>query len=172
MVIWLTGLSGSGKTTIGKILYRELKPKLSNLVFVDGDTIRDIFLNDLGFDLSSRVTQISRVQNLVRFLEGQGLNVIVSALYSNPLLLRTNREIFSQYFEVYVETPMNVLEARDTKNLYRRSRDGLINNVVGIDIEWTPPQNPDLVVNTTKATPENSALVILKTCRFFNDISI
>ena len=170
MVIWLTGLSGTGKTTIVKILYGILKPQISNLLFIDGDVIRSIFQNDLGFDLPSRILQINRIQELTGFLERQGLVVIVSALYSNPALLSINRKNFLQYFEVFIETPMSVLEERDTKNLYSNSRKGLTSNVVGIDIEWDPPQNPDLIINTTKNSPENSAAIILNSCKYLQDL--
>jgi adenylylsulfate kinase len=107
---------------------------------------------------------------LAGFLERQGLVVIVSALYSNPALLSFNRKNFLQYFEVFIETPMSVLEERDTKNLYSNSRKGLTNNVVGIDIEWDPPQNPDLIINTTKNSPENSVVIILDSCKYLQEL--
>jgi adenylylsulfate kinase len=148
MVIWLCGLSGSGKSTIGNALFQQIKPLMPNLVLVDGDTIRSLFGNDLGFDVKSRIVQINRIQRIVKFLNEQELAVIVTALYSNVELLRHNRENFTRYFEVYVKTPIEILEKRDTKGLYKGARLGDIKDVVGVDIAWSEPKTSDLVANT------------------------
>jgi adenylylsulfate kinase len=142
MVIWLTGLSGSGKTTIANLIYLKLKKKLTSLVLLDGDVIREIFGNDLGHSEPDRKKQISRIQRLTLFLEGHGIPVIVAALYSNQELLQWNRDHFHAYYEIYVSASLEVVEARDTKGLYSSARSGSRIDVVGIDIAWHEPKNP------------------------------
>ena len=110
MIIWITGLSGSGKTTIAKGLINRLKARIKNLVNVDGDIIRDLFGNDLGFDINSRIKQIKRIQKLCMFLQKQNLIVIVSALYSNNDLLIWNRKNFKNYYEIYLEASLDLLK--------------------------------------------------------------
>ena len=161
MVIWLCGLSGSGKTTIGSALFRMLKPLIPGLVIIDGDIIRDLFGNDLGFDLQSRLVQIGRIQRFVKFLNDQDLPVIVAALYSNDELLSRNRNLFKRYFEVYVKAPFEILEERDTKGLYKSIRLGEIVDVVGIDIAWSEPKHPDLVADTEKNSATEIASEII-----------
>ena len=94
MIIWITGLSGSGKTTISKELFKKYKPKIKNLVCVDGDVIRNLYDNDLAYDEKSRIKQIIRVQNLCDYLNQQGLIVLVAALYNNKDLMQWNRKKF------------------------------------------------------------------------------
>ena len=98
MVVWLTGISGAGKTTIAKSIYNFLKPKLKSLVFIDGDVIRDLYGNDLGFSEECRKIQISRVQKITSFLNKQNLPIIVAALYANKSILKWNRNNFPNYF--------------------------------------------------------------------------
>ena len=103
MVIWITGLSGVGKTTLATALYEAMKPGLPALVRIDGDEVRALFGNSLSFAESDRRLQIQRIQSLAAMLDGQGLTVIVAALYAHPELLAWNRDHFSDYFEVYLE---------------------------------------------------------------------
>ncbi len=147
MIIWITGLSGSGKTTIAKGLINRLKARIKNLVNVDGDIIRDLFGNDLGFDINSRIKQIKRIQKLCMFLQKQNLIVIVSALYSNNDLLIWNRKNFKNYYEIYLEASLDLLKTRDVKGLYAKFSKGLEKNIVGIDIPWNTPKLYDLKIN-------------------------
>jgi cytidine diphosphoramidate kinase len=143
MVIWITGMSGSGKTTLAVALRDLVKPTRQHTVLIDGDTIREAFGAGLGYDEPNRVVQINRIQKLAKILNDQDLIVIVAALYSHPDLLKWNRENFSSYTEVYLEASMNLLHKRDQKNLYSMAKSGQTNNVVGIDIPWLAPSNPD-----------------------------
>ena len=148
MIIWFTGLSGSGKTTFSNSLYTSLKNLgLKNVIWLDGDVLRGTLSKDLGYDLKSRISQVKRTQRLVKVLDEQGLTVIVSMLYSNPDLLSWNRDNFESYFEIYIESSIDDLMKRDGKQLYGKAVSGEITDVVGIDIMWQKPLKPDLTVN-------------------------
>ena len=161
MVLWITGLSGAGKTTIANAIHNLLKSSFLQPIFIDGDAVREIFDPQLGFDIASRNIQISRMQRLALFLSKQGFQVIVSALYSSDELLAWNRSNLPGYYEVYVDTQMHVLEKRDTKGLYSKAKLGQIRDVVGVDIPWNPPKNPDLNVDSSGASPSELALKIV-----------
>lgn len=130
MVIWVTGLSGAGKTTLCRAMEAILRPRLPGLVMVDGDAVRALFGHDLDYSEASRVRQIKRLQALAQFLSDQGLAVIVAALYASPELLRWNRDNLQPYFEVYVQAPLDLVRGRDSKGLYG----GDAQDVVGLDI--------------------------------------
>lgn len=163
MVIWLTGLSGSGKSSLCTALYALLKPARPGLVRLDGDEIRAAFGSDLSFKEPDRFRQISRIQRIAKMLADQGLDVLVAALYANPELLAWNRANLPGYFEVYLEAEIDFLMGRDTKALYARARRGEIADVVGVDIPWHAPRNPDLVIaSATAPAPELLARRVLE----------
>ena len=153
MVVWLTGLSGAGKTTIAGAIARAVRPRLSSLVIIDGDVIRDLFGAGLSFDEEARKMQIGRIQRLAHFLAHQNIPVIVSALYSSPVLMDWNREHFPDYFEIYVDTPLETVVARDTKGLYSKAQTGELLNVVGVDIPWHIPVSPDMPTTRSCGQP-------------------
>ena len=148
MLIWVTGLSGSGKSTLCQAVYGQLKEDRPELVLLDGDAIRAVFCNDLGYEEADRVTQIRRIQGLGKELVDQGLSVIVAALYSHPDLLAWNRANVSRYFEVYLRASLDAVNARDSKGLYAGAASGATPHVVGVDIPWREPLSPDLVIDT------------------------
>ena len=148
MVIWVTGLSGAGKTTLCDALWKLLKPNIPELVSLDGDQIRQAFGQGLGYSEEDRVVQIKRIQNLAKMLSDQGLVVLVAALYANSELLKWNRQNLADYYEVYLETSLNVLKCRDSKGLYQGANDGSVRNMVGLDIPWHVPEAPDIIINT------------------------
>jgi adenylylsulfate kinase len=139
MVIWITGLSGAGKTTLATALYEAMKPRLSALVRIDSDEVRALFGNSLGFSEPDRRLQIQRLQSLATMLDGQGLVVIVAALYAHPELLAWNRDHFSDYFEIYLEASMDLVRSRDSKGLYAKAQAGEMADVVGVDVPWAIP---------------------------------
>ena len=147
MIIWITGISGSGKTTIASSLSKKYKSVIRNLVNVDGDIVRELFGNDLMYDTKSRIIQIKRIQRLCLFLESQNLVVIASALYSDSKLMLWNRENFKNYYEIYLEASLDLVKKRDVKGLYKKYEKGLEKNIVGLDIPWHIPQNFDLKIN-------------------------
>lgn len=146
-VIWVTGMSGAGKTTLAQAMLATLKPRCPELVLLDGDTIRAVFGGDLDHTEPSRHKQITRIRRLAGVLAQQGQVVIVAALYSHPALLAENRRMLPGYFEVYLRASMETLRRRDSKGLYAGAAAGEVRDVVGVDIPWHEPSNPDLVVD-------------------------
>ena len=146
MVIWLIGLAGAGKTTIGQELYALLKERRPNVVFLDGDHVRTIMGNDLGHTIEDRRANAWRVCRLCRYLDAQGIDVVCAILSIFPDTQKWNRENYARYFEVYIDVPMDELVARDQKGLYSGALSGKIRDVVGFDIPFQPPQ-ADLVVS-------------------------
>ena len=147
MVIWITGLSGAGKTTVCEMIMSMAKESIPEMVVLDGDVVRDIFDDQLGHTEPDRVRQIKRIQRLTKQLDAQGLVVLVAALYAHPNLLTWNRENFDAYFEVYLDAPLDVVETRDPKGLYAKARSGQMKHVVGLDIPWLAPSNPNLRID-------------------------
>ena len=163
MVIWITGISGSGKTTISLALSAILKPRLPQLILIDGDAVRELYGNDLDHSEASRFVQITRLRNLAHFVSAQGQIAVVAALYSHPELLAENRRLFADYFEVYLQASLDLVEQRDSKGLYAKARSGLMQNVVGLDIPWNPPDKPDMVLSADSGySPHEMAESILR----------
>lgn len=159
MIIWITGLSGAGKTTLSDALAALVKPRLPELVQVDGDVIRGMFGQGLDYSEPSRVVQIKRLQALAGYLSRQNMVVTVAALYAHPDLLAWNRANFPQYFEVYIDAPLDTVRARDAKGLYAKAARGEVKNVVGLDIPWHAPTSPDLMIGANSGeTPAAAAL--------------
>ncbi|MHA1569285.1 MAG: adenylyl-sulfate kinase [Alphaproteobacteria bacterium] len=149
MVIWITGLSGAGKTSLCDALRDRLKAFLPELVLLDGDAVRGLFGNNLGFSEAERKLQIGRIQSLAKMLSDQGLVVLVGALYAHPDLLAWNRENFASYFEIHLDAPLELVTRRDGKGLYAGAADGTTKDVVGIDIPYHAPEAPDLRIDAT-----------------------
>ena len=158
MVIWLVGLSGAGKTTIGREVYALIKKELPNTVFVDGDEVRDVFRHDNqdAYTIAGRRLNSERISALCRWLDRQGINVVCSMLSIFEDHRQENRKAFSRYFEVYIDVTMDDLMTRDYKNLYHEAKEGLRPNVVGFDIPFVPPSNPDWVVKSGNPPVEAS----------------
>ncbi len=153
MIIWITGLSGAGKTTLCEALRTALKPRLPELVVLDGDGVRQAFGGDLGYDEESRVRQFRRLQSIAQLLAQQGLVVLVAAVYQRPELMAWNRANLPGYFEVYLRTSLATVRARDPKGLYRRALAGETRDVVGVDIPYHAPEHPDLTIDADRPEP-------------------
>jgi adenylylsulfate kinase len=150
-LIWITGISGAGKTTIGKALYERLKPVMPALVYLDGDEVRRCFGDDLGFTLEARDANAFRFTRLCRLLCAQGISVVCAANLTSQRFRDWCRAEIPGYFEVFLDVPMEVLTARDPKGLYARALAGETSNVVGIDIPFVPPLTPDLVIDNSRS---------------------
>ena len=146
MVIWLIGLSGCGKTTIGTELYRRLKPDHPNLLLLDGDRFREVLGDDLGYTYEERARNARRFSHFCKWLDEQGIHLICCVLSNYPEWQRWNRNNFGQYFEIFVDADIETLRRRDTKRIYAEAVAGTRASVVGIDIPFTPPPRADLVV--------------------------
>ena len=159
MVIWVIGLAGAGKTTIGRKLYQNIKILDSATVFLDGDHVRDIMGQDLGHSLEDRKKNGLRVCQLCRYLDRQGVNVVCAILSLFEEQQCWNRENYSDYFEVFVDVPMDVLAARDQKGLYSGAKAGRIRDVAGFDIPFKPPANSDMIVRNDQDLTHVDAIV-------------
>lgn len=147
MVIWIIGLSASGKTTLGSYIYNKLKPRYKNLVFIDGDIIREIMGNDLGHTIEDRHKNAYRITRLCQQLDKQGINVICSVLSIFRESQDWNKQNMKKYFEIYIKCDFDILtKDRDYKGLYQGALKGEIKNVVGVDIDFLPPKNPDITI--------------------------
>lgn len=147
-VIWLTGLSGSGKTTIAKKIYAKLKPETPNLVLLDGDEVRKMFGNDLGYDYNDRVKNAHRIQKLCSLLYAQNIDVICATMSMFNEIYQRNRETFSNYFEVYIYCDIKELKRRDKNGIYSKA-DQNVAQVKGINVAYDVPQNYDLLIDNT-----------------------
>lgn len=162
-VYWMTGLSGAGKTTIGKLLYEKIKVKYSNTVFLDGDTLRKVFGDDLGYSEEDRRKCAMRYARLCAMLQEQGLNVICCTISMFDSVREWNQENIGNYKEIYVKASMDTLKRRDQKGLYSSVTEGLQNGVAGIHIEVEEPKSSDLILcNDGDRTPEEQVATILK----------
>ena len=147
MVVWIIGLAGSGKTTLGKALTCLWKPRQAATVMLDGDHFRHIMGNDLGHSQTDREKNGWRFCRMCHFLDQQSINVIACILSNFPEQRVWNRSHYSNYLEVFIDTPMEVLTSRDQKQLYSGVEQGRIQGVVGMDIPFAKPTSPDIVVS-------------------------
>ena len=147
-VYWITGLSGAGKTTIGEIFFGFLHRQKENVLFLDGDTLREVFGNDLGYGREDRLRCAMRYSRLCRLLSEQGQDVVLRTISMFHEVRDWNRQNIGKYKEIYIEVSMEVLKQRNQKGLYRSGSD-----VVGVDLELELPENPDLVLKNDGALP-------------------
>ena len=154
MVIWITGISGSGKSTFGKYFFKKFKKKHKNTIFFDGDEFRKIFLDDVKYTLKDRNKNAERLTNLIKYLSDQKINIVISANITSQKFRDWCRKKIKNYFEVFIDTPFNILLKRDYKNLYKNALKRKIQNVVGVDIPFIKPKNPNLVINNSGTVKE------------------
>ena len=163
-VIWLTGLSGSGKSTIANAAELKLHQQGFKTYILDGDNIRHGLSKDLGFTVADRVENIRRIAEVARILVDAG--IIVFTAFISPF--RSERDMARSLFksgdfsEVFVDIPLDVAEARDPKGLYKKARRGELPNFTGIDSDYEPPEKPEAVINTAELSIDQCAETLLK----------
>lgn len=154
-VYWFTGLSGAGKTTLGKLFFTELKKRNINAVFLDGDLLREVFGNDLGHSLTDRQKSAMRNSRLCKMLSDQGIDVVCATISMFHACRNWNRENIMNYQEIYIRVDYQILLQRDQKKLYSKALNGEVANVVGIDLEFEEPDHPDIIIdNNGESSPE------------------
>ena len=162
-VVWLTGLSASGKSTIANSLELQLFALNFKTYTLDGDNIRRGLSNDLGFSDADRAENIRRVAEVAKLMSDAGLIVIVA--FISPFISERNfaRNIVAnnEFVEVHVDTPLEICEARDPKGLYQRARSGLLKNFTGIDSDYQQPKHPEIILKTVNKTPDECAGQVL-----------
>ena len=162
-VLWFTGLSGAGKSTIANLVEKKLHAIGRHCYLLDGDNLRHGLNKDLGFTEADRVENIRRVAEVARLMIDAGL--IVLTAFISPF--RAEREMArslvgaDEFLEIYVDTPLAVAESRDVKGLYRKARRGELSNFTGIDSPYEAPESPDLVVNTVECTADAAADAVI-----------
>ena len=163
ILYWITGLSGAGKTTIAKELYYFLKKRVKNIVLLDGDQLRAVFGNNKGYSLEERLALSLQYCNLCKMLIDQDIHVICATISMFNQIRDWNRNNIDNYLEIYVRVPMDILIKRDQKQLYSRALKKEICGVMGIDIPYEEPCNPDLIIDNNGTTsPDILAKQIIK----------
>ena len=164
MVLWLTGLSGSGKSTIANAIEKKLAQMNRHTFLLDGDNVRHGLNKDLGFTEADRIENIRRVGEVARLMTDAGLIVITA--FISPF--RAEREMVRQmmqpgeFIEVFIDTPLHIAEQRDVKGLYAKARAGELKNFTGIDSPYEAPENPEIIIDTTQMDVEPAADKIVK----------
>jgi bifunctional enzyme CysN/CysC len=163
-ILWFTGLSGSGKSTIANEVEKTLNLLNRHTFLLDGDNIRHGLNKDLGFTETDRIENIRRVGEVAKLMTDAGL--IVLTAFISPF--RAERDMVrammpeGEFVEIFVDTPLEVAEARDVKGLYKKARAGQLKNFTGIDSPYEPPEKPDIRVNTVEMSPVEAAEHIVR----------
>ncbi|MFS0851592.1 sulfate adenylyltransferase subunit CysN [Novosphingobium panipatense] len=164
-VLWFTGLSGSGKSTIANLVEKKLHRMNRHTFLLDGDNVRHGLNKDLGFTEADRIENIRRVGEVSKLMTDAGLIVITA--FISPF--QADREMVrgmlqdGEFIEVFIDTPLKVAEARDVKGLYKKARSGELKNFTGIDSPYEAPRNPEVRIDTTVLSPEEAAELIVNT---------
>src|SRR5919112_80322 len=160
-VIWFTGLSGSGKTTIAHELEDKLLEAGVPVELLDGDVVRENLSKGLGFSEEDRNTNIRRIAFVAHLLQRNGVFVITAAISPYKSIRDEARTMIKDFVEVFADAPLEVCEERDVKGLYAKARAGEIKGFTGIDDPYEAPTNAEIVLATDKLTPEESAQKVI-----------
>jgi bifunctional enzyme CysN/CysC len=162
-ILWFTGLSGSGKSTVANLVEKRLHAMGKHTYMLDGDNVRHGLNQDLGFTDADRVENIRRVAEVAKLMVDAGLIVMVSFISPFRSERRMARDLVAagEFLEIFIDAPLEVCERRDPKGLYAKARRGEIRNFTGIDSDYEPPELADIVVDTTTTSPEDSAQAII-----------
>ena len=166
-VVWFTGLSGAGKSTIANIVESKLHTLGARTYLLDGDNVRHGLNRDLGFTDADRVENIRRVAEVAGLMVDAGLIVLVSFIspFRAERRLARDRVEDGEFIEIHVDTPLDVAETRDPKGLYAKARAGELAHFTGVDSPYEPPENPKIHIDTTTASAEDAADLVIETLR-------
>ena len=160
---WFTGLAGAGKSTIAKIFYQDIKKTKNNIIFLDGDTLREVLVEKQKYSLTDRKKLAMKYSKFCMMIVEQEIDVVIATISMFHDVRDWNRENIKNYNEVYIKVPMDILIDRDQKNIYSKALSGEIKDVIGIDIDFEEPKNPDIIVlNNGLKSPEKIVEKILK----------
>lgn len=164
LMIWFTGLSGSGKSTLALALEERLSREGKICRVLDGDNIRTGINNNLGFSIEDRQENIRRIAEVSKLFVDTGIITIAAFISPTRQIRALARDIIGadDFFEIYVNTPLEVCEQRDVKGLYKKARAGLIKEFTGINSAFEEPERADLVIDTSKQSLEESVDMIMK----------
>jgi bifunctional enzyme CysN/CysC len=171
-VVWFTGLSGAGKSSIANLVEKRLHALGAHTTMLDGDNVRHGLNKDLGFTQADRVENIRRVAEVSRLMVNAGLIVLVSFISPFRSERRMAREMVGadEFCEVFVDAPLAVAEQRDVKGLYAKARRGQLSNFTGIDSPYEAPEDPEIRIDTTATSPEDAAEEVVNRLRDLNVI--
>ena len=161
VTIWLTGLPGSGKTTISRILEKELRSRGARVEVFDGDEVRKNLSSDLGFSKQDRELHARRVTYVSKLLSRNGVVAIVALISPYREFRERARNEIPNFVEVYVRASLETCSTRDPKGLYRRARAGEIKDLTGLQEPYEEPLRPEVLVDTERSSPQESTDVII-----------
>ena len=159
--LWFTGLSGSGKTTIAKLVEQELRDQGLKVERLDGDIVRQSLTRDLGFSKEDRDKNIERVTFVAKLLTRNGVAVLCSFISPDRERRAKSRREIGEFIEIYIECPVEVCAQRDVKGMYTKAFAGEIKNFTGVSDPYEEPENPEIVCRTAQESPEESAANII-----------
>ncbi|HLT59048.1 MAG TPA: adenylyl-sulfate kinase [Limnochordales bacterium] len=160
-VLWLTGLSGAGKSTIAGGLARELRARGRRVEVLDGDEVRRVLSQGLGFSRADRDANVMRIAYVAKLLARHGVIVIVAAISPYREARERARQEIGRFVEVYVRCPLEVCVQRDVKGLYKEALAGRIPHFTGVSDPYEEPEQPEITVNTAEETPAESVARIV-----------
>jgi len=162
-VVWFTGLSASGKSTIAHLAEKELHKRGCSTYVLDGDNIRHGLCSDLGFSPEDRAENIRRIGEVVKLFVDAGIIVLTAFISPYQKDRERVKRLFSkdQFIEVYVNCPLEICETRDKKGFYKKAKKGLIKEYTGVSSPYEPPKNPDIVIHSYKQSPLDCARQII-----------
>ena len=166
-VVWLTGLSGAGKSTIANLVEKRLHVMGCHTYLLDGDNVRQGLNKDLGFTSADRVENIRRVGEVARLMVDAGLIVLVSFISPFRSECDMARRLVGEgeFVEVFVDVPLSTAEARDPKGLYKKARAGQLKNFTGIDSPYEAPERPELRIDTGQVAADEAASIVIEVLR-------